>query len=675
MGSDDYRNKLLAGGIADEQQFIREAFSRNVGLIALAEQIELSEKRVALPGLGGVGGVHLITLVRTGIGRFNIADLDEFELANTNRQYGASVPHLGRSKIDVMEEQAKSINPFLQINKFSSGINPGNVEEFLTDVDLVIDSIDAFEFDTRRLIFNEARKRGIPVVTAGPLGFSTALLVFDPAGAMGFDEYFNITDTDPAMQKLASFVVGLSPNLGFTKYMAPVNARKRKAASLGLACQLCAGAAAAEAVRILLGRGKIYTVPHYGRFDPYARRYYRGYMPLGNKNPWQRLKIALVQKKFGGSELKFAEEVPVLPEVKQDRQILSDEVVAYLVNAGRMAPSGDNVQPWIFSRDAETLLLKPDLDADTSPYNSSQRATLISSGAVAENIRVAAAHIGLAAKSTLEVEKGNNAFSLRFTFIRGEENPNLPLEAIWDRATNRSFYLQRPLLPSTERLMTEVVDDIFGASNYFLTAPEEISKMQALHAKTDILRIENRRAHEFFYSTLRWSLVDAETTRTGLLVSSLGVGRAGQFGLRLLKDWKIASLLNKFGGALAVSQAGAQPIPKSSAIGLLTMPSTSSEDLLRGGQALQRIWLKATELGLSFQPLASIPITSFMSAEELSCLAPGKEEAFHQLRSQFQQLFPQVDWSKQRAIMLYRIGYGPALSVRSPRRKVADFLR
>ncbi|MDD2943845.1 MAG: ThiF family adenylyltransferase, partial [bacterium] len=614
-------------------------------------------------------------LVRTGIGRFNIADLDEFELANTNRQYGASVPHLGCSKIDVMGEQAKSINPFLQINKFSSGINPGNVGEFLTDVDLVVDSIDAFEFDTRRLIFNEARRRGIPVVTAGPLGFSTALLVFDPAGAMGFDEYFNITDKDPAMQKLASFVVGLSPNLGFTKYMAPVNARKRKAASLGLACQLCAGAAAAEVVRILLKRGKVYSVPHYARFDPYTRRYYRGYMPLGNKNPWQRLKISLVRKKFGGSEVKFAEDVPVCPEVIASGESLSDEIVSYLVNAGRMAPSGDNVQPWNFSKDGETLLLKPNLAADTSPYNSGQRATLISFGAVAENIILAAAHVGLEAKLAFEPGTSSDDFLLRFTFAVSTEKPGLPLEVIWDRMTNRGLYLQRPLLSSTERLITDIAGDIPGAKNYFLTAPEEFLKLKALHAQADRMRIENRQAHEFFYSTLRWSLDEGETSYTGLLVSSLGVGRAGQVGLRLLKDWKIASVLNKCGGTFAVSHAASRPIVHSSAIGLLTMPTTSSEDLLRGGQALQRIWLKATELGLSFQPLAAIPITSFMDADEFSALAPGKEAAFQALQQKFQLLFPQVNWSAQRAIMLYRIGYGPAMTMRSPRRSVADFLR
>ena len=67
-----------------------EAFSRNIGWVTEAEQQSLRGKRVAIAGLGGVGGVHLLTLARLGIGRFAIADLDRFDLVNFNRQVGAT---------------------------------------------------------------------------------------------------------------------------------------------------------------------------------------------------------------------------------------------------------------------------------------------------------------------------------------------------------------------------------------------------------------------------------------------------------------------------------------------------------------------------------------------------------------------------------------------------------
>ena len=82
----------------------RSAFSRNLGWVTEAEQERLRHRRVAIAGLGGVGGVHLLALTRLGIGKFHIADHDRFELVNFNRQAGATVDTLGRPKVDVMAD-------------------------------------------------------------------------------------------------------------------------------------------------------------------------------------------------------------------------------------------------------------------------------------------------------------------------------------------------------------------------------------------------------------------------------------------------------------------------------------------------------------------------------------------------------------------------------------------
>src|SRR3954454_15572117 len=79
-----------------------EAFSRHRGLIDPREQEKLRRSRVAIVGMGGVGGIHLLTLARLGIGSFHVADPDSFELANFNRQAGATMPGLGRPKVEVM---------------------------------------------------------------------------------------------------------------------------------------------------------------------------------------------------------------------------------------------------------------------------------------------------------------------------------------------------------------------------------------------------------------------------------------------------------------------------------------------------------------------------------------------------------------------------------------------
>src|SRR5450830_1019337 len=115
------------------------AFARNLGWVTRAEQESLRGKRVAIAGVGGVGGVHLLTLARLGIGAFHIADFDTFDIANFNRQVGANMRTIGEPKVEVMAQMARDINPEADIKLFPEGINKDNLPAFLEGVDLYID--------------------------------------------------------------------------------------------------------------------------------------------------------------------------------------------------------------------------------------------------------------------------------------------------------------------------------------------------------------------------------------------------------------------------------------------------------------------------------------------------------------------------------------------------------
>lgn len=115
--------KVASENFASADLFNREAWSRNEGLISAEEQIKLSNFKIAIPGLGGVGGSHLITLLRSGFTKFHLADFDTFEIANFNRQYGAKVNNIGAKKLDVMIAEAFNVNPFAEIKSFPNGIS------------------------------------------------------------------------------------------------------------------------------------------------------------------------------------------------------------------------------------------------------------------------------------------------------------------------------------------------------------------------------------------------------------------------------------------------------------------------------------------------------------------------------------------------------------------------
>lgn len=107
-----------------------KAFSRNIGWVTVAEQARLRHAKVAIGGLGGVGGVHLLSLARLGIGRFAIADFDVFDIANFNRQVGATVDSLEQAKIEVLAGMARAINPEIILDRFPSGIRSARVSIF-----------------------------------------------------------------------------------------------------------------------------------------------------------------------------------------------------------------------------------------------------------------------------------------------------------------------------------------------------------------------------------------------------------------------------------------------------------------------------------------------------------------------------------------------------------------
>ncbi len=289
------------------------AFSRTVGFVTKSELEILKTKTVAIAGLGGVGGSHLLTLTRLGIGGFHIADMDSFGLENFNRQAGASMNTVGRSKLDVMKEMALAINPDLRIQTFPEGIHQGNVEEFFKGVDFYADSLDFFAFAARSMAFEHCYRNGIPASTVGPIGMGAALLNFLP-GEMSFHDYFQWKKEDDDLSLGVKFLLGLTPKLPHVRYLVDRTAMKleiRKGPSTPMGCELCAGVMGTEALKILLKRGPVRGAPHSLVFDAYNNKVFHKYIWRGNRNPFQKLKIRLLKKKIHET-LKPAEDIDYL---------------------------------------------------------------------------------------------------------------------------------------------------------------------------------------------------------------------------------------------------------------------------------------------------------------------------------------------------------------------------
>lgn len=280
-------------------EYYESATKRNIGIVSRDEQSRLRDARVAIVGMGGGGGLALTTLVRMGIGHFNIADFDQFSVVNTNRQAGAMQSTVGRPKVEVMAAMAKDIQPAVEVRQFPTGLGQHSVDDFLQGVNLVVDSLDIFAQPARKLLYAEARRRGIPVLFSAPPGFSATLSVFMP-DSMSFEDYFDIREGMTPFQIMAAFIVGIAPAGTHWSYtdMTRVEPGAQAAPSSAAALTLMTGVLATEALVILLGRRPPLATPRYAQFDAYKGVYKKGQLRWGNRGPLQRLKRWLIERKF-----------------------------------------------------------------------------------------------------------------------------------------------------------------------------------------------------------------------------------------------------------------------------------------------------------------------------------------------------------------------------------------
>ncbi len=130
-------------GAALIMETIMEEFSRTEWIFKAEGMERLSKARVAVFGLGGVGGHAAEALVRSGIGAVDLIDSDVVELSNINRQIIALHSTVGTAKVDTAAERFLDINPALKIQKYNMKFSPENAGEFdFGAYDYVIDAID-----------------------------------------------------------------------------------------------------------------------------------------------------------------------------------------------------------------------------------------------------------------------------------------------------------------------------------------------------------------------------------------------------------------------------------------------------------------------------------------------------------------------------------------------------
>ena len=143
-------------------------FSRTELLLGKDAMEELANKRVAIFGIGGVGGYVCEALVRTGIGHFDLVDDDKVCLTNLNRQIIATRSTVGKHKVDVMKERMLDINPKADITVHKCFFLPENADDFdFKSYDYVVDAVDTVTAKIE--IIMRCKQEDVPVISCMPI--------------------------------------------------------------------------------------------------------------------------------------------------------------------------------------------------------------------------------------------------------------------------------------------------------------------------------------------------------------------------------------------------------------------------------------------------------------------------------------------------------------------------
>ena len=154
-----------------------EALSRTELVLGKEAVKKLQQSRVAIFGLGGVGGYCLEALARSGVGKLDLFDKDRFEESNLNRQILATRDSIGRLKTDVAKERVLSINPDAKVEVFPIFYLPDTADTIdLSVYDYVVDAIDTVS--GKLALIEHAKAANVPVISCMGAGNKTDPLAF-----------------------------------------------------------------------------------------------------------------------------------------------------------------------------------------------------------------------------------------------------------------------------------------------------------------------------------------------------------------------------------------------------------------------------------------------------------------------------------------------------------------
>jgi molybdopterin/thiamine biosynthesis adenylyltransferase len=285
-------------------------FQRNFGIFTADEQAQIRKTRILIVGDSGVGETLATLLARSGCERFVLIGHDTYEPADMNRQPCCFTDTIGRSKVSMIADCLKSINPEISVDIHKALPESEAIDEWVAQSDIVIPAVDDLAYSV--LLFRSARKNGKTAILCMPSGAMGWVSVFTP-GSPTLEDCFGVPNID--YEGLAEVVRTPEFKCAQYNYITAGSWRvewyreyfqgKRPLAQICAVEWLAAGLACLETIKVASGKWPPTKAPrcwyikrgmvscsHFSRFVKYHRKL--GWLIFGNRfgrpfHPWTHL--------------------------------------------------------------------------------------------------------------------------------------------------------------------------------------------------------------------------------------------------------------------------------------------------------------------------------------------------------------------------------------------------
>jgi molybdopterin/thiamine biosynthesis adenylyltransferase len=595
--------------LLDEAEFIEVRTNRNQYKITRQERDSLATKRIGIIGLSVGQSIALTLAMERGFGELRLADFDVLELSNLNR-IRTGLHNMGVPKVVIAAREIAEIDPFLKVTCFFDGLTPETIDNFYLKngkLDLLVDECDGL--DIKILSRYKARELKIPVImdTSDRGMLDVERFDLEPNrpilhGAVeninpdNIKELTNEEKIPIILQMLGIDNVSLRAKASMVEVQQTINTWPQLASSVALG-----GAVGADVCRRILLNQYHESGRYYIDLEELVADKKAPKDSFQRANPFTPLAVDEMKALAGNISMQDDADI-----IKPDHS-----TIERLIQAACAAPSTGNDQPWKWLYTNGTLFLYHDEYRSYSFGDYKKIASFISFGAAYENLNIAALSMGIEPYYKFMPNSTSERLvaAIRFKPVANQQQAALltPLSnTIFKRHTNRNLSAKTEIEQAAFNQLSALAESVPSAQLHWFTDEATLAALGEIIGACDRIRLLNKEGHyDFVHHEMRWTSEDAEETRDGIDIKTLGLSNSQLAALGVIKSESVVQTINELGGGKALDLLATRTVAAASALCLITLPKNDLEGFFDGGRSMERFWLGATNLNIAVHPVIS----------------------------------------------------------------------